>query len=95
MIKYLIKNTAEIRVETEDDANKLHKECEKYAHDNNYVLSSWTQTLKEKKSKGEVIESWVICRYILIFNDAKEPEIPLNDITFNMFNRNNIIEGEN
>ena len=84
MIKYLLKSTNEIYVLTEQDANALHKEVEAFAHENNYTLSSWTQTLKEKKSKGEVISSWVICRYILIFNDAKEPEILLNNINYEM-----------
>lgn len=86
MIKYLIKNTAEIRVETEDDANKLHKEYEQFAHDNGYTLSSWTQTYRNQKAKGEIVQEWYICKVVLIFNDAKEPEIPLQDINFVMFN---------
>ena len=84
MIKYLLKSTNEIYVLTEQDANALHKEIEAFAHENNYTLSSWTQTLKEKKSKNEVIDSWMICKYILIFNDAKEPEILLNNINYEM-----------
>jgi len=84
MIKYLLKTTNEIFVLTEEDANTLHKEIEEFAHSNNFTLYSWTQTLKEKKSKGEVIDSWVICKYTLIFNDSKEPEIPLKDIEYNM-----------
>lgn len=84
MIKFLLKATNEIFVLTEEDANALHKEIEEFAHSNNYTLYSWTQTLKEKKSKGEVIDSWFICKYILIFNDPKEPEIKLNDIIYDM-----------
>ena len=84
MIKYLIKTVTEIRVESEEDANAFHKEIEAFAHEKNYTLSSWTQTLKERKSKGEVIESWVICKYILVFNDPKEPEIMLSDINYEM-----------
>lgn len=84
MIKYLIKNTAEIRVESEDDANELHRFYEKFAHDNNYILNSWTQTLRTKKSQGEIVESWFICKVVLIFNDAKAPDISLDTIDFNM-----------
>jgi hypothetical protein len=40
MIKYLLKNTAEIYVESEDDANALHKEYEEYARENDYILTA-------------------------------------------------------
>ena len=84
MIKYLIKTTTEIRVETEDDANTLHKEMETFAHTNNFTLSSWTQTYKCRKQKGEIIEEYYLCKYILQFNDIKEPETTLKDIQYNM-----------
>lgn len=84
MIKYLIKSTNEIRVEDENDANELHRFYEKFAHDNNYILNSWTQTLRTKKSQGEIVESWFICKVVLVFNDAKAPDIPLDTIDFKM-----------
>ena len=84
MIKYLIKSTNEIRVESEEDANELHRFYEKFAHDNDYILNSWTQTLRTKKSGGEIVESWFICKVVLVFNDAKTPDIPLDTIEFNM-----------
>ena len=84
MVKFLIKNTAEIRVENEEDANELHKYYENFARDNNYILNSWSQTLRTRKQSGEVVDSWYICKIVLIFNDAKEPEIPLNTIDFNI-----------
>lgn len=84
MIKYLIKSTNEIRVESEEDANELHRFYEKFAHDNDYILNSWTQTLRTKKSGGEIVESWFICKVVLVFNDAKAPDIPLDTIEFNM-----------
>lgn len=84
MIKYLIKSTNEIRVDSEEDANELHKYYEDYAHDNDYILNSWTQTLRTKKSQGEIVESWFICKVVLIFNDVKAPDIPLDNIDFNM-----------
>lgn len=84
MIKYLIKNTAEIRVDSEEDANKLHKEYEDFARNNNYILNSWSQTYRTRKSGGEIVAEWWICKVVLIFNDAKEPDIPLDSIDFNM-----------
>ena len=84
MLKYLIKNTAEIRVEDEDEANVLHKEYEDYAREKGYVLNSWSQTLRTKKQAGEIVDSWYICKVVLVFNDAKEPNIPLDSIDFNM-----------
>lgn len=84
MEKYLIKNTAEIRVNSEEDANLLHKEYENFAHDNGYVLNSWTQTYRTRKSGGEIVDEWFICKVVLVFNDAKEPDIQLDDIDFKM-----------
>jgi KaiC/GvpD/RAD55 family RecA-like ATPase len=94
LIKFLLKNTAEIYVTTEEDANKLHKEVEQFAHDNGYTLSSWTQTYRCKKSKGEIELEWFVCKYVIIFNDAKEPEIGLKNIEFNMINSNDALGEE-
>ena len=84
MLKYLIKNTSEIRVEDEDEANALHKYYEDYARDNGYILNSWSQTLRTRKQAGEIVDSWFICKIVLVFNDAKDPDIPLDTIDFNM-----------
>lgn len=84
MIKYLIKNTAEIRVDSEEDANALHKEYEDFARENGYILNSWSQTYRTKKSGGEIVEEWFICKVVLIFNDVKAPTIPLDTINFKM-----------
>ena len=84
MLKWLIKATNEIRVETKEDANKFHKEIEQFAREKGYILNTWTQTLKTQKANGEIIAEWYICRYTLIFNDAKEPETPLQSINYEM-----------
>lgn len=84
MLKYLIKNTAEIRVENEEEANILHKEYEDFAREFGYILNSWSQTLRVRKQAGEIVDSWYICKVVLIFNDAKEPDIALQSIDFNM-----------
>lgn len=84
MLKYLIKSTNEIRVNSEEDANTLHKEYEDFARDNGYILNSWAQTYRTRKSGGEVVEEWWVCKVVLIFNDVKSPDIPLDTIDFNM-----------
>ena len=84
MEKYLIKSTVEIRVSSEEDANTLHKEYERFAHDNNYVLNSWAQTYRTKKSGGEIVAEWWICKAVIQFNDPKEPLIPLSHIDYVM-----------
>ena len=89
MIKYLIKATNEYRVETKEDADALHKQIEEEATGNGWVLSGWTETYKTKKSQGEIIEEWYICKSIIVFNDAKEPEFPLRNIDYNMFDTPN------
>ena len=84
MLKYLIKSTNEIRVETKDEAEALHQQVNEKAVDNNWTLSSWSETKKEKKSGGEVVEEWYIVKYTLTFNDAKDPEWPMRSIEYNI-----------
>ena len=84
MIKYLIKATNEYRVETKEDADALHKSLEEEATNNGWTLSGWTETYKTRKSQGEIVEEWYICKSTVVFNDAKEPENPLSNIVYNM-----------
>lgn len=84
MIKYLIKSTQEIRVETEEDADALHKQMAEEAEKIGAVLTSWNETKKEQKAKGEIIAEWYICKYTLAFNDPKEPVAPLSSITYDI-----------
>ena len=84
MIKALINSTNTIRVETEEDADQLHKDLQQEAEKLGCVLSTFTKTLKEKKSKGEVMESWYIVKYVFTFNDAKDPVTYLKSIEYNM-----------
>lgn len=86
MIKALIKSTNEVRVETEDDADNLHKEVQKQANDMKCTLVNFNKALKEKKSKGEVLESWYIVKYTFAFTDAKCPDRFLSSIDYNVTN---------
>lgn len=84
MIKALINSTNTIRVETEEDADQLHKDLQQEAEKLGCVLSTFTKTLKEKKSKSEVLESWYVVKYVFTFNDVKEPMTYLKSINYNM-----------
>lgn len=86
MIKSLIRATNEVRVETEDDADQFHKELQKEAEEIGCTLSTFTKTLRQKKSKGEVIEEYYQIKYTYVFNDIKDPYTYLKDIKYNMTN---------
>lgn len=86
MIKSLIKATNEVRVETESDADEFHKQLQKEAEETGCILSTFTKTLRQKKSKGEVIDEYYQIKYTYVFNDIKEPETFLDNITYNMVN---------
>lgn len=86
MVKSLIKATNEVRVETESDADEFHKQLQKEAEDIGCVLSTFTKTLRQKKSKGEVVDEYYQIKYTYVFNDIKEPYTYLKNIEYNMTN---------
>lgn len=86
MIKSLIKVTNEVRVETEEDADQFHKDLQREAEEIGCILSTFTKTLRQKKSKGEVIEEYYQIKYTYVFNDIKDPTTYLNNIEYNMVN---------
>lgn len=86
MIKSLIKATNEVRVETEEDADNFHKELQKEAEQIGCILSTFTKTLRQKKSKGEVIDEYYQIKYTYVFNDIKEPYTYLKNIQYNTTN---------
>ena len=86
MLKSLIKATNEVRVETEEEADQFHKELQKEAEKIGCILSTFTKTLRQKKSKGEVIDEYYQIKYTYVFNDIKEPNTFLDNIQYNMVN---------
>lgn len=84
MLKSLIKATNEIRVETEDEADQFHKELQQEAEKIGCILSTFTKTLRQKKSKGEVIDEYYQIKYTYVFNDIKEPYSYLKNIEYNI-----------
>lgn len=56
-MKKLISVVEQYRVDTEEEATRFIEECKEAANDGGYTLKSYGTTFKEKKAKGEVIDS--------------------------------------
>ena len=60
----LIKQTDEITVGTEEEAKALIESFKEKARTEGFEIVSYSTTLKEKKAKGEVIDSDYICKIV-------------------------------
>lgn len=60
----LIKQTDEITVRTEEEAKALIESFKEKARTEGFEIVSYSTTLKEKKAKGEVIDSYYICKIV-------------------------------
>ena len=69
-MKYLITNTEVYRVETEEEAELLINEAKA---DTKYVLTKYNCEKKERKQKGEAIDSYFKVSLVKSFNDEKDP----------------------
>jgi len=70
-MKYLLEVTENYRVGTEAEAKEL---IESARNDNHYVLKKYSRQYKERKQKGEVIDSWYKVTLTKYFTNEKEPE---------------------
>lgn len=68
-MKYLIEVTEVYRVDTEKEADQLLADAKASG-----VLNKYSCTQKEKKSKGDVVDSWYKVSLNKKFTDEKEPE---------------------
>ena len=69
-MKYLITNTEVYRVETQEEAELLINEAKA---DTKYVLTKYNCEKKERKQKGEVIDSYFKVSLVKSFTDEKDP----------------------
>ena len=60
----LIRQTDEITVGTEEEAKALIESFKEKAKTEGFEIVSYSTTLKEKKAKGEVIDSYYICKIV-------------------------------
>jgi hypothetical protein len=70
-MKYLLETTENYRVGTEAEAKEL---IESARNDNHYILKKYSRQYKERKQKGEVVDSWYKVTLTKYFTNEKEPE---------------------
>lgn len=69
-MKYLCEVTEKYRIDSENEAKAFIEEQKK---ENKYALKKYSSELKERKLKGEVVDSWYQVVLVKSFNDPKEP----------------------
>lgn len=70
-MKYLISTTEIYRADSEAEAVQLIEEAKADSH---FILAKYSSQFKERKQKGEVIDSWYQVSLKKVFTDEKEPE---------------------
>ena len=70
-MKYLIQTVETYRVDKEDEAKRMIEEAKS---DNHFILKKYSSEYKEKKQKGEIIDTYSKVTLTKAFTDEKEPE---------------------
>lgn len=70
MSKYLLNVTEVYRVDTESEAIKFIDEARQ---DNRFTLKKHSSVYRERKQKGEVVDSWYRLTLTKAWDDEKEP----------------------
>ena len=70
-MKYLIQTIETYRVDKEYEAKIMIEEAKS---DNHFILKKYSSEYKEKKQKGEVIDTYYKVTLTKAFTDEKEPE---------------------
>ena len=70
MAQYLLEVTETYRADSEKEAAQLIEDAK---NDNKYTLSKYTSTFKERKQKGEVVDTYYKVVLTKKFDDEKEP----------------------
>ena len=70
-MKYLIQTVETYRVDKEDEAKRMIEEAKS---DNHFILKKYSSEYKEKKQKGEIIDTYYKVILTKAFTDEKEPE---------------------
>lgn len=60
----IMRQTDEIKVDTEEEAKALIESFKEKAAREGFEIVSYASTLKEKKSKGEVISSYYVLKVV-------------------------------
>ena len=57
MARYINQVTENYRIDTEEEVQAFNEQLKEESIEEGYVLKSYSYTLKEKKAKGEVVDS--------------------------------------
>lgn len=68
-MRMLLKTTDVYRVDNEEEAVKMIEDTKNNSLRDGYTLTKSGYVLKNKKSKGEIIESWAVVTVEKTFND--------------------------
>jgi hypothetical protein len=79
-MKYLIETTEVYRVDSEDEAKALIEDAKRTS-----TLKKYNCVSKERKQKGEVVDSWYRLTLTKVWDDEKEP-CGSSSITYNSGN---------
>lgn len=60
----IMKQTDEIRVDTEEEAKALIESFKQKAKTEGFEITNYSSTLKEKKSRGEIVDSYYIVKIV-------------------------------
>lgn len=69
-MKFLLTTTESYRIDTEKEVETAIQEAKE---DPSFILKKYDRTFKEKKLKGEVVDSYFILKLTKQFNEEKEP----------------------
>ena len=69
-MKYLISTTEIYRADNEAEAVQLIEDAKQ---DNHFILSKYSSLFKERKQKGEVVDSWYKLTLVKAWDDEKDP----------------------
>lgn len=70
MVGYLIMSCETYRVENEREAEKIIEEAK---NDNHFELKKYSSQKKQRTSKGEILDEWVLVTLNKQFTNEKEP----------------------
>ena len=76
-MKFLLTTTESYRIDTEKEVEVAIQEAKE---DPTFILKKYDRTFKEKKQKGEVVDSYFILKLTKQFNEEKEP---VSEVTVN------------
>ena len=57
MARYINQVTENYRIDTEEEVQAFNEQLKEESIEEGYILKSYSYTLKEKKAKGEVVDS--------------------------------------